>query len=147
MEIEKIEGIIKILKKYDLHRIYIENNTFKLEIEDQPKNNSRYETLDCADEKDISNKLSIISDNEHLIRSPLVGTVEVAENKSTFKKYVVGDKVKVGQCICIIEAMKMFNEITSDVDGTIIEVLVKDKQFVEFDQPLFKIRKKGENDV
>ena len=52
----------------------------------------------------------------------------------------VGDKVSKGQTLCIIEAMKIFNEIESDFDGTIIEVLAEDAQPVEFNQPIFSIK-------
>ncbi|HKL79124.1 MAG TPA: acetyl-CoA carboxylase biotin carboxyl carrier protein [Mobilitalea sp.] len=72
--------------------------------------------------------------------SPMVGTFygQAAPDKPPFAK--VGDKVEKGQTICIIEAMKLMNEIESEYDGEILEVLVKNEDMVEFGQPLFVIR-------
>ena len=72
--------------------------------------------------------------------SPMVGTfyAQASPEKPSFVK--VGDKVKKGQTICIIEAMKLLNEIESEYDGEIVEVLVKNEEMVEFGQPLFLIR-------
>lgn len=73
------------------------------------------------------------------ITSPIVGTFYEALGPDKPVLAKVGDKVKKGQTLCIIEAMKLMNEIESDYDGEIIEVLVKNDQMVEYGQPLFKI--------
>ena len=72
--------------------------------------------------------------------SPMVGTfyASPSPDKPTFVK--VGDKVKKGQTICIIEAMKLMNEIESEHDGEIVKILVNNEQMVEFGQPLFLIK-------
>ena len=72
--------------------------------------------------------------------SPMVGTfyAQATPEKPPFVK--VGDKVKKGQTICIIEAMKLMNEIECEYDGEIVEVLVKNEEMVEFGQPLFLLR-------
>ncbi|MEK0152437.1 acetyl-CoA carboxylase biotin carboxyl carrier protein [Tetragenococcus halophilus] len=74
------------------------------------------------------------------IVSPIVGVVYLrpAPEKEDFKK--VGDHVEAGEVVCIVEAMKVMNEITSDVSGEIVEVLVENEQVVEFDQPLFRVK-------
>lgn len=74
--------------------------------------------------------------------SPIVGVVylQPSPDKPAFKK--VGDPVSKGEVICIIEAMKLMNEITSDVDGEIVEILVENEAVVEFGQPLFRIQPK-----
>ena len=71
--------------------------------------------------------------------SPMVGTFycQASPDKPAFVK--VGDKVKKGQTICIIEAMKLMNEIESEYDGEIVKVLMKNEEMVEFGQPLFLI--------
>ncbi|MGG5358155.1 MULTISPECIES: acetyl-CoA carboxylase biotin carboxyl carrier protein [unclassified Enterococcus] len=76
------------------------------------------------------------------IVSPIVGVVylQPSPEKPAFKK--VGDPVAKGEVICIIEAMKLMNEITSDVDGEIAEILVENEEVVEFGQPLFRIQPK-----
>ncbi len=73
------------------------------------------------------------------IKSPMVGTFyrQPSPDKPAFAK--VGDAVAVGQTVCIIEAMKLFNEIESEIKGTIVKVLVEDKSPVEYDQPLFLV--------
>lgn len=72
--------------------------------------------------------------------SPMVGTyyAQPSPDKPPFVK--VGDKVKKGQTLCIIEAMKLMNEIESEYDGEILQILVKDEEMVEFGQPLFIIK-------
>lgn len=73
------------------------------------------------------------------IKAPMIGTFyrSAGPDKEPFVK--VGDRVEVGQVICIIEAMKLFNEIESDIAGTITKVLSNDASPVEYDQPLFEV--------
>jgi acetyl-CoA carboxylase biotin carboxyl carrier protein len=79
------------------------------------------------------------SKNTAMIKSPMVGTF-YASGKPGEPLFVnVGDEVKAGQTVCIVEAMKLFNEIESDLSGRILKVLVEDKSPVEFDQPLFEV--------
>lgn len=79
------------------------------------------------------------SDKYVTIKSPMIGTFYRSANPESDPFVNVGDTVKSGQTVCIIEAMKLFNEIESDVNGTIVEVLVDNAQPVEFDQPLFRV--------
>ncbi|MCX7904027.1 MAG: acetyl-CoA carboxylase biotin carboxyl carrier protein [Caloramator sp.] len=79
-------------------------------------------------------------ENLHVIKAPLVGTFYRSPGPN-LKPYVeVGTKVKKGDTLCIIEAMKIMNEIQSDVDGEIVEILVENETMVEYGQVLFKIR-------
>lgn len=75
-----------------------------------------------------------------VIKAPMVGTFyrRPAPDKPPYVE--VGDYVKPGQVVCIIEAMKLFNEIESEVEGTIVKVLVEDATPVEYDQPLFLVK-------
>lgn len=75
----------------------------------------------------------------HVVKSPMIGTFyrTPAPDKPNFVN--VGDEVKQGQVVCIIEAMKLFNEIESDISGRIVKVLVDNATPVEYDQPLFLI--------
>lgn len=79
------------------------------------------------------------TDNYLEIKSPIVGTFYRASSpdKPPFKK--VGDRVEKGDVVCIVEAMKLFNEIESEVSGTIVKVLIEDANPVEYDQPIFLI--------
>jgi len=73
------------------------------------------------------------------VDSPIVGVVYLssAPNQPVYKK--VGDRVEVGETLCIVEAMKLMNEITSEIAGTVTEILVENEQVVEYGQPLFRI--------
>lgn len=80
-------------------------------------------------------------ENIEEIISPIVGVVYLkpAPDKANFKQ--VGDLVKKGDVVCIVEAMKLMNEITSTVDGVITEILIQNEEVVEFNQPLFRVSK------
>lgn len=73
------------------------------------------------------------------IKSPMIGTFYRASNPESDQFVNVGDNVGVGQTVCIVEAMKLFNEIESEVSGKIIKVLVDNGTPVEYDQPLFLV--------
>lgn len=73
------------------------------------------------------------------INSPMVGTFYAAPSPDADAFVKVGQKISVGDAVCIVEAMKMFNKIESDVDGTIKRILMNDGEPVEFDQPLFEV--------
>ena len=79
----------------------------------------------------------------HLVRSPVVGTFYRAPAPGEEYYVEVGDQVGVGQTLCIVEAMKLMNEILADVSGEVVEVLVENSEGVEYDQPLFRIRPEG----
>lgn len=74
-----------------------------------------------------------------LVKSPLVGTFYAAPSEDTEPFVKVGDTVKKGQTLAIVEAMKLMNEIESEFDGVVTEILVNNEETVEFGQPLFRI--------
>ncbi len=73
------------------------------------------------------------------INSPMVGTFYASPSPDADAFVSVGQKIKIGDAVCIVEAMKMFNKIEADIEGTIKSILVADGEPVEFDQPLFEI--------
>ncbi len=73
------------------------------------------------------------------IKSPMIGTFYRTPNPESPSFVQIGDKVTAGQVVCIVEAMKLFNEIESEVSGTIVKVLVENANPVEYDQPLFLV--------
>jgi len=73
------------------------------------------------------------------IKSPMIGTFYRAANPETPSFASVGDEIKPGKVVCVIEAMKLFNEIESEISGKIVKVLVENATPVEFDQPLFLV--------
>lgn len=141
------------IKEFDLRkgefRLYMnkhdqvtKNNEVSLENIEQERIVEK-ETTTVATDKDKktsqSSSTSVVGREDVL--SPIVGVVylQPAPDKEMFKQ--PGDVVKKGEVICIIEAMKLMNEITAPVDGVIEEVLVKNEEVVEFNQPLFSINK------
>lgn len=77
--------------------------------------------------------------NKNIVKSPMVGTFYSKANPTSEPFVTEGDKVEKGQTLCIIEAMKLMNEIESDYAGIVKKVLVKDGEMVEYGQPLFEI--------
>jgi acetyl-CoA carboxylase biotin carboxyl carrier protein len=84
---------------------------------------------------------AVESPDLHLVKSPIVGTFYRSGAPGSRPFAEVGDRVKKGQVVCIVEAMKLMNEIESDCEGEVLEVLVANGQPVEYGEPLFKIRK------
>lgn len=76
----------------------------------------------------------------HIINSPLVGTFYGSPSPGKPVYVKVGDKVRKGQALCVLEAMKIMNEIDADIAGEIVEICVENESLVEFGQPLFKIK-------
>ena len=76
----------------------------------------------------------------YVVRSPVVGTFYRAPAPDEEPYVEVGDHVRAGQTLCIVEAMKLMNEIPADVSGEVVEILVENARGVEYDQPLFRIR-------
>jgi acetyl-CoA carboxylase biotin carboxyl carrier protein len=80
------------------------------------------------------------ADDLHVIKSPIVGTFYAAPNPESAPFVKVGDTVQAGQTVCIIEAMKLMNEIEADVSGEVTRVMVENGQPVEYGEPLFALR-------
>ena len=81
------------------------------------------------------------NDGSITVTSPMVGVVSQAPAENAEPYVKVGDEVKQGQVLCIIEAMKMMNEITAEVDGVIVEVCAQNAQVVDYGYPLFRIKR------
>jgi len=92
--------------------------------------------------EDVSESANIVEVNNdlHKIVSPMVGTFYQSPSPDIDAYVRAGSKVTKDSIVCIVEAMKLFNEIEAEVDGEIVEVLVKDGQLVEYGQPLFLVK-------
>ena len=157
MNFKQIQQLIKFVSKTDVAEVNIENNNFKINIKGsksipvdttkqvvQPIVQSTPPILqpvpvsqDAPKSDPVTESLS--NDNHLTVKSPIIGTFyrKPSPDKDVFVN--VGDSVKVGDTLCVIEAMKLFNEIESDFSGKIVKILVEDSSPVEFDQPLFLI--------
>lgn len=78
--------------------------------------------------------------NLHKITSPMVGTFYASPSPDSKEYVAVGDRIKSDSIVCIVEAMKLFNEIEAEIDGEIVEILAKNGQLVEYGQPLFLVK-------
>lgn len=139
MDLEKIEKLVKIIEDSSMLEFsYVEGET---EIFMSRKGDLET-TLPLAPSAAVSGHLSPTEEitDEQYILSPIVGTFYSASSPDAKPFVTVGDKVKAGETVCILEAMKLLNEIESDHDCTIEAVLVSNGQKVEYGQPLFRIK-------
>ena len=136
---DTIDILIKKLKDNKLGSIKLSNKINTIEISNNSLNKGQYQNnqnILPAENKDTKN--SIIEENI-TIDSPMVGIVYLTPKPSSPPFAKKGQKIKKGDTICLIEAMKTFNEIKSDRDCTIKSVMIKNGEAVEFGQPLFEI--------
>ncbi|MCX6198299.1 MAG: acetyl-CoA carboxylase biotin carboxyl carrier protein [Bacteroidetes bacterium] len=151
MDIKKIQDLIKLVKKTDIGELKVREGDFSITIKAKG-NETVYSSSAPAAQQFVSSaktetpaaKTETPAVNENLItfRSPMVGTFyrKPGADKDVFVK--VGDTIKSGDTLCIIEAMKLFNEIEFDgAGGKIVKILAEDASPVEYDQPLFLIEK------
>ena len=161
MDIKEIQNLIKFVAKSGAQEVKIEMKDVKITIK-TGSNSSQLEssgivqqiqTIPTVGTTPIQVTSTPVSneeakkvedkpkedDNYITIKSPIIGTFyrKAAPDKPPFVK--IGDVIKEGDILCVIEAMKLFNEIESELSGTIVKILIDDASPVEFDQPLFVI--------
>lgn len=109
-----------------------------LEKIEESSENIKTEKTDATTEK--SDKEDNDIQEGKVVKSPMVGTFYLKPSPTSEPYVTVGKKVKKGEVLCIVEAMKLMNEIESEFDGEILEILVNDGEVVEYGKPLFKIK-------
>tara|TARA_A100001037_G_scaffold76442_2_gene68559 strand:+ start:10539 stop:11009 length:471 start_codon:yes stop_codon:yes gene_type:complete len=148
---KKLQKIINILESSDVNEIEVSFFGKKFKItksipvvnqignanENLSINNSKHESNENNQQKLKNNEFD--SDSEYII-SPMVGTFYSSPSPDSSPYVDINDNVSSGQTICIVEAMKIMNEIESDIKGKIISILVKDGDPVEYGQKLFQIK-------
>jgi acetyl-CoA carboxylase biotin carboxyl carrier protein len=154
MDIKQIQELIKFVSRSGVNEVAIEQKDFKITIKTNqtptvinttvpaPPAPAILPAAAAAQPAVIETKpLAPVDDNSKYvtIKSPMIGTFyrSSSPDKSSFVN--VGDEISVGKVICIIEAMKLFNEIESEISGRIVKVLVDNSSPVEYDQPLFLV--------
>ena len=135
MKINKkiIEELVGYLKEFNLSEIEYAEGTSKVKV-------SRSINYPDVISSKVKKKQSVINNNGTHVTSPIVGTAYLAPEPGTKKFVEEGQKIKKGQTIMIIEAMKTMNHVPSTQDGTVSEILVKDGEPVEFGQPLISVK-------
>ena len=160
MDIKDIKDLITTIDNTDIERVEIEKNDIKIMITKRGNYDKDISSaVNREDHKTPNNKNKIdeeiqkeveelksnndLDDNERdfIVKSPIVGTFYGASSPDAPSFVEVGDRVSKGQVLCIIEAMKVMNEIQSQEEGEVIEVLVEDEDIVEYGQPLMRIRR------
>lgn len=142
MELEDLKQLIELLKETDITEIQVEKEGTKVKI----KREKFFQSLEIATQKESSFQESVIKkeiedETQRLITvtSPIVGTFYRSPSPEAPIFVETGLRVKKGQVLCIIEAMKLMNEIESEVDGILLKALVENGQPVEYGEPLFLI--------
>ena len=135
MKIDKkiIEELVGYLKEFNLSEIEYAEGTTKVKVSRVMNNSSIIST-------EVNKKKTIVENNGTNVTSPIVGTAYLASEPGAKKFVELGQKVKKGQTIMIVEAMKTMNHVPSTQDGTVSKILVKDGEPVEFGQPLISVK-------
>ena len=135
MKIDKkiIQELTGYLKEFNLSEIEYAEGTTKVKV-------SRSISDSRIISAETNKKPSTVKDNGTHITSPIVGTAYLAQEHGAKKFVEVGQKIKKGQTIMIIEAMKTMNHVPSSQDGIVSKILVKDGEPVEFGQPLISVK-------
>ena len=135
MKIDKkiIEELVGYLKEFNLSEIEYAEGTTKVKVSRAMNNSSIIST-------EVNKKKTIIENNGTNVTSPIVGTAYLAQAPGGKKFVEVGQKIKKGQTILIIEAMKTMNHVPSTENGSVSKIFVKDGEPVEFGQPLISVK-------
>ena len=158
MKPKEIQKLIELVEKSSVNELEVSRWGKKVCIRKNIQNNSNHGTViaaqapvvmqatpvqapQIAEEKIVEKPKKEINDNLLEIRSPMVGTFYRSPSPKANSYVNDGDKVTNGQVLCIIEAMKLMNEIEAEYPCKIVEILAEDSQPVEYDQVLFKVEK------
>ncbi|QHS62483.1 acetyl-CoA carboxylase biotin carboxyl carrier protein [Chitinophaga agri] len=157
MDFKQIQELVKMVNKSNISELSIEQDKFKITIKQkdneqpvytvpavaapvyQPIPQAAPATQAAPAAAAEAPKAEAKADNLVTIKSPMIGTFYRSPGPDKPSFVNVGDDVTSGKVVCIIEAMKLFNEIESEVSGKIVKVLVDDASPVEYDQPLFLV--------
>jgi acetyl-CoA carboxylase biotin carboxyl carrier protein len=138
MKIDKklIKELVDYLGEFNITEIEYQDGTKKIKVSKAHKSNSEQSRTSAV----VSPNKSVLSDNNEQkgtrVKSPIIGTAYLAPEPGAKKFVKVGDKVKKGQTVMIVEAMKTMNHVPSSADGTVKQIMVNDGQPVEFGQTL-----------
>jgi acetyl-CoA carboxylase biotin carboxyl carrier protein len=151
MDIKQIQELIRFVAKSGVNEVAIEQQDFKITIKTNQAQTIVNATVPQVQQAPVAAPAAAIpqaqpaapaaedTSNYITIKSPMIGTFyrSASPDKPLFVN--VGDEIKAGTVVCIIEAMKLFNEIESEISGRIVKILVDNASPVEYDQPLFLV--------
>jgi len=152
MDLKHIKSLLQLISEADVNEVYIEEGDFKIKI--KKRSDAPVYSAPAPAPAPVASVVvpsapaaqpaatpapAAAASTTSSFKSPIVGTFYAAASPDAKAFISVGDVISKGQPLCIIEAMKIMNEIESDVSGKVVAILVKNGQPVEFDQPLFEI--------
>ena len=158
MELKEIKELIKLVSEAEVSEVEVEKGDFKIAIK-KVEEKTTYVQAPVVQQAPAPIQVSVpaapaapvaappaapVANTSNLItiKSPMIGTFYKSSSPDKPSFVNVGDEIKVGSVLCIVEAMKLFNEIESEVSGTIVKILVENASPVEYDQPLFLVEPK-----
>lgn len=156
MTLKEIKEMINLMEEHGLSELEVEKEGLKIRLKRGPTGKVVTEAIPLSQHIQAvpgrepqaiapagqqTARETVEDANVVMVRSPMVGTFYTAPAPDVAPYVAKGKKVAEGDVLCIIEAMKLMNEIKSDISGLVLEILVENGQPVEFDQPLFKIQK------
>ena len=151
MNLKEIKELIKVFNSSDLSKLKVENGDFGLTLEKGSVVVATPSTQSAPVTQQIHTSATIetsamesekkVTDGVDKITSPMVGTFYRAPSPDSPPFLNVGDTIKKGQTLCILEAMKIMNELEAEFDCKILDILVEDGQPVEYNMPLFLVEK------
>lgn len=151
LSIESLKEIVKVAKDQGVAELSVEAKDFKVSVNFATAPQQLHHVQPIMHQPSVSHmaapapsaapqKAAASDAGLHVIKSPFVGTFYASPSPGKPVYAKVGDKVKSGQPLCVLEAMKIMNEIDSDINGEIVEICVDNESLVEFGQALFKIK-------
>ena len=143
MDIQKITKILDLIEKTGFDEVEVEQGDLRIKARKSSRGAVEKKEVEQKGETKASSTKTILeaNDNQTIVRSPLVGTFYRTPSPGASFFVEVGDNIKKGQTLCIIEAMKLMNEVEAETDGKIISIFIENAQPVEYAEPLFLIER------
>jgi acetyl-CoA carboxylase biotin carboxyl carrier protein len=142
LPLREVELLVELVRESGMGEIRVRQGETEISVRARPEGSdgpqaaSRTQGVPELVEPERSPEM----DGLHAVRSPVVGTFYRAPAPGEDAYVEIGDTVSAGQILCIVEAMKLMNEIVADVSGEVVEILAENAAGVEYDQPLFYLR-------
>jgi acetyl-CoA carboxylase biotin carboxyl carrier protein len=152
MDLNLIKKLVKIVDTSEITDLEVEENGLRVKVAKKIRTFKTYEQpqVIIGQQETLSSQKSVdensanasaeVQVNLHEVKSPIVGTFYRAPAPDADPYVQVGDEISQGSVLCIVEAMKLMNEIESDVSGKVVKILVENGKPVEYNQPLFLIQ-------
>ncbi len=145
--VDRIRSLIELMKEYDLSEVDLKQDEQQIRLVRGAKQvvAAGLAAMAPAVAPVAAAPVGPVADSPHIkiIKSPMVGTFYSRPNPKSDDFVKVGSSVSADSVVCIIEAMKVFNDIPAEIGGKIVEILVKNEEAVDFERPLFKVDTRG----